>query len=266
MRIFQDEIDWLKSWLELTYELKAIPEIPKSILTLPTLRNLPKGDGRSVFFLPGYKFSDIATFYLRKVNTWLRYKGLPWGQGTNNGFNEQVGASLYLDIKREFELTKRKVSIVGWSLGGTIAKIFSDLYPQYVRSVITLDAPTSIPIGTAIYRIYQWKAAKNQVELEKVDPALMDRLGKESKVPYSAIWSNNEKGLLPGRFCRIEPTRISENIIVDCSHLGFLYMPYIISIIADRLAEPVENWQPYQAKERKRKAIFTPNFEPELQY
>ena len=54
------------------------------------------------------------------------------------------------------ELTGRKVSLVGWSLGGVMARMMSRKVPDAVRQVISLGSPfTGSPRATNVWRAYE---------------------------------------------------------------------------------------------------------------
>src|SRR5437868_10411888 len=119
-------------------EGRAISELGAFLGALPLLTLAPTGDGHPVLVLPGLVASDTST---RPLRAFLRSRGYfvkGWGQGRNLGLREGVQDGMQ-DLVHELSDTHgRKVSLVGWSLGGLYARQLAKLMPDHVRSVITL--------------------------------------------------------------------------------------------------------------------------------
>jgi len=104
-------------------------------------RGVPKGDGRPVMLIPGFLSGDWS---LRMMKSWLDrvgYKTYMSGINFNVHHSERLLAGLrhrLLEIERE---TGSRVSIVGHSRGGLLAKVLSQRRPQSVEQVIALGAP-----------------------------------------------------------------------------------------------------------------------------
>jgi triacylglycerol lipase len=104
-------------------------------------RGVPEGDGRPVMLIPGFLSGDWS---LRMMQTWLDrigYKSYLSGILFNVHHSERLLAGLrhrLLDIERE---TGSRVSLVGHSRGGLLAKVLSQRRPQSVEQVIALGAP-----------------------------------------------------------------------------------------------------------------------------
>src|ERR1700759_4896775 len=103
-------------------EGRAIHELGAFLGALPLLSLAPRGDGHPVLVLPGLIASDVST---RPLRSFLRNRGYAvngWGQGRNLGLRPGVQNAL-TDLLEELNDTHgRKVSLVGWSLGGLYAR------------------------------------------------------------------------------------------------------------------------------------------------
>ena len=87
---------------------------------------------------------DDLTLPLRKFLEGRGYAVKGWGLGLNRGLREGVQERM-LDLMREFsDQHGRKISIVGWSLGGIFARELAKTVPDRVRSVISLEAPSAV--------------------------------------------------------------------------------------------------------------------------
>ena len=112
---------------------RVVLEAGTSLLCSPLLRTLPKGDGHTIMTIPGFMGADGSTALLRRFLKRQGYHAVPWGMGRNaseasvdtlEDFMEHR-AMLEDEIARcvelEFRASGRKVSLIGWSLGGMYA-------------------------------------------------------------------------------------------------------------------------------------------------
>ena len=71
-------------------------------------------------------------------------------------------------------------------------------------------------------------------------------------VPATSIYSHFD-GIVSWRACLETPGERSENIAVMASHLGIGHHPAAIWAIADRLAQPADEWRRFVAPKRARR-------------
>ena len=64
-----------------------------------------------------------------------------WEQGRNLGLRPGVQDAMVDLLEEMNDMHGRKVSLVGWSLGGLYARQLAKMMPERVRSVITLGSP-----------------------------------------------------------------------------------------------------------------------------
>ena len=100
-----------------------------------------QGEGRPVLVLPGFMASDNTTARLRRSLAGAGFAVHGWGLGRNRG----VSADMLEAIDRRVSAISpdRPVTIVGWSLGGLIAREYAKLTPDRVSRVITMGSPFS---------------------------------------------------------------------------------------------------------------------------
>jgi pimeloyl-ACP methyl ester carboxylesterase len=127
-------------WLMLA-EARGLFEFNSSILLWPLLKRAPKGDGHPVLTLPGFLASDRSMSPMRRHLRGLGYSTYKWNMGRNLGRISTTRGALRDLLRRIHESTGRKVSIVGWSLGGVYARDLALQMPEMVRSIITLGSP-----------------------------------------------------------------------------------------------------------------------------
>jgi pimeloyl-ACP methyl ester carboxylesterase len=214
------------------------------MLSAPMLAAAPRGDGHGVLVLPGFAMSDGSTALLRSFLGTLGYDVHPWRLGWN--LDHRTAGAGGEHVTRRIEAiaaaTGRKVSLVGWSLGGVIAREAARRVPEAVRQVVTIASPfCGNPHATNASRMYEWLTGR------KVDsPASIRRFALGPlplPMPSSALYSKTD-GITAWQNCIAIPDRQSENIEVYSSHFGMVMSSTVFAIVADRLAQPESAWLP----------------------
>ncbi len=206
----------------------------------------PQGDGHAVIVCPGFLTSDRATGLLRRFIRNKGYKVYGWRQGRNlgpgeNGDNIDQLAEWVITVFRQ---SRRKVSLVGWSLGGVMARELAKKMPDQIRQVITLGSPIAgKPEASTISWLYERIAGHAQLDDEMLQ--LLENLRHPpAHVPSTAIFTKTD-GIVPWRGC-IEPKAPqTDNIEVYASHCGLGVNPFVFFAVADRLALPENGWEPF---------------------
>lgn len=217
---------------------------------------------QSVMVLPGFSAGDSSTAILRGFLSHWGYDAQPWAQGNNMNPRtiEQFGdvtKALYGYVDKLTERLQalndrsgQRVSLIGWSLGGIISRILASKNPELVRQVITLGTPFGDPRNTSVYAIFN-KLRKHSMNDADVDQWLSLCNAPLGTIPLSILYSASD-GLVSSHIAVKEACKQSpllENIHVESSHLGFTCNPMALYIIADRLAQPEINWQPYRHRQ-----------------
>src|SRR5690606_11809810 len=97
-----------------------------------------------VIVYPGLGGGALTTAHLRSFLIDSGYEAQDWGGGVNTGPEHDFDPWLDQLAARVRELhtrAGRKVSLVGWSLGGVYAREIAKRCPEAVRQVITLATP-----------------------------------------------------------------------------------------------------------------------------
>jgi pimeloyl-ACP methyl ester carboxylesterase len=238
--IKRQAVDDLKApgWFLLALESRAPWELWASLITLPVLRLAPKGDGHPVLVFPGLATGDVATFVLRNFLKERGFAPYAWDQGLNRGPRPGVIDACVARIKQLRESHGRRVSLVGWSLGGIYAREIAKMVPDDVRLVVTLGTPFSgSPKATNAWRLYELFSGQRVNDREQIAA-----LKNTPPVPTTSIFSRTD-GVVAWRCSLERETERSENIEVHASHVGMGMNPTALYAIADRLAQPEGQWQ-----------------------
>ena len=213
----------------------------------PLLKAAPLGDGHAVLFLPGFGAGDDSTRALRDFFEERNYLVRGWGLGQNLG-RQTVGPHLEPLTKRVLELkrlTGRRVSLVGWSLGGVLAREVARQTPQLIRQVITLGSPIhGDPRSTNVWRV-MGERGESYLNSDKMKEHFQRRLVPPPGIPCTAIYSKTD-GIVAWRASREMPSAHTDNIEVVSSHFGMGFHPAVYLALADRLALPESEWKPFR--------------------
>jgi dienelactone hydrolase len=233
---------------------RVILEMGSSALLGPILKTLPEGDGHTIMTIPGFMGADGSTFQLRKFLNHRGYNAIPWGLGRNASevrsqniddflqHRAQTEDVIAAKIEQEFEAGGRKLTLIGWSLGGLYAVALAHRFPQWVRQVITLGTPYGDPRGTALYSI-MGGLYDNEVDEEGLERWVSHTYrGGQLRVPVLALYSESD-GIVGAGIakCQGDPRYVT-NMAVMASHVGFPFNPLVFAVIGNYLAEPQERW------------------------
>ena len=232
--------------IKLALEGRAPIECGAAIAVWPLLRMAAGGDGHPVIVFPGLAAGDLSTVLLRSFLASHGYRTHGWDLGLNFGPRDGVLRKSLDRVRLLHDESQRKVSLIGWSLGGLYAREVAKLFPDAVRCVITLGTPFSGNMrATNAWRLFEWVSGRSVDETE--DPELMRRLREPPPVPTTSIYSRSD-GIVawPLSLQRLGPSGgRAENIEIQASHLGLGMHPAALYAIADRLAQPEDQWKPF---------------------
>ena len=158
------------SALLLALEGRAPWEFGAALASFPLMRLAPRGDGHPVVVFPGLAASDLSTLPLRAFLRERGYRPHGWDLRFNFGPRAGVLAQSLERVRRIRAQTGRKVSLVGWSLGGVYAREIAKLLSDDVRCVITLGTPfTGDPKANNAWRIYEFASGHSLDDREQIE-------------------------------------------------------------------------------------------------
>ena len=205
------------------------------------------GDGHRVIVYPGLGAGAWSTLRLRSTLAAAGFGSVDWGFGLNRGPRGNLRDWLdKLAAAADAESTRdgRKVSLVGWSLGGIYAREIARAVPHAVRHVVTLGSPFGAEAEAThagwLYRLLSGSEPPQS-------PRELQGLRRPLPVPSTSVFSKVD-GIVPWQGCLQKEGPISENIEVPgVSHLGMGTHRAVLALVAERLAQPEGRWKPRSA-------------------
>jgi hypothetical protein len=200
---------------------------------LPRLLGAPRGDGHTVLDIPGWKAPELTGAPLRAYLRALGYDARGWGFGTNTGDPRRDVQRLTRRVLDLVDESGSPVSLVGWSLGGLIAREVARRQPHAVRRVVTYGTPVvGGPQFTAVARAYGPEAAvATRAVTERLDA------GSPITVPLTVVFSRRD-GVVSWEACIDRASPHVEHVEVRSTHLGMGLDPDVWTVVAHRLADP----------------------------
>jgi len=213
-------------------ESRGLLEFPRLLLGFPHLARQPRGQGQPVMVLPGYGAGDGSTFLLQAYVRFLGYRVRGWELGRNSGDVPDIIPRVVETVAGFAAEVARGVKLIGWRLGGYLAREAARERPDLVEHVITLGTPTvGGPKYTAVAELYR----RQGYDLDAIEAEVEVRNAKPLQVPITAIYSRSD-AVVAWEACidRVNPN--VEHVEVRTTHLGLGFAPEVYRVIAERLA------------------------------
>ncbi len=215
-------------------EVAGLLEFPRLLLRAPALARAPRGDGGPVMVLPGFATGDPATALLRGYLSFLGHDVHPWGLGRNDGRVRRLLPLLVSRVGALRRATGRPVRLVGWSLGGYLAREISRDVPADVDRVVTLGSPV---VGGPKYTLSAHAFRRRGMDLDAIEAAVAAREEVPLTRPVSAIYSRRDR-VVAWQACVDERNACVQHLEVTSTHLGLAFSPDVFLLVARRLAGP----------------------------
>lgn len=207
-------------------------EVPRLLWSVPDLASEPRGAGEPVVVFPGYGASDVSTVPLRAFLRLLGWSARGWGLGVNRGDVAELVPRVTRITERLADASGQPVRVVGWSLGGVLAREVARERPDAVARVITLGSPVvGGPKYTAVGRIY----ARRGYDLDAIEAAVEARNRIPIHAPITAVYSRNDR-VVAWEACIDRHSADVEHVEVTTSHVGLGISAEVYRIVARRLA------------------------------
>jgi pimeloyl-ACP methyl ester carboxylesterase len=213
-------------------EARGFLELPRLLFRSIDLLLQQRGEGRPVLVLPGYGAGDGSTVILKSYLRLLGYRVSGWHLGRNLGSVPEVVPRVLKRLLSMHRKSQHRVNIIGWSLGGFIARELARDRPELIQRVITLGTPV---IGGPKYTVLAESFRRRGIDLDAMEAEIAVRNKIPLQRPVTAIYSRRD-AIVAWQAC-IDPDDCnSEHVEVFTTHLGFGFSPEVFKIIAQRLA------------------------------
>jgi pimeloyl-ACP methyl ester carboxylesterase len=213
-------------------EARVVAEASALLWRSPELLAQPRGDGRPVLVLPGFGAGDASTWVLRAYLRLLGWDARGWGLGTNAGDAAQLVPLVLERIASAVRAAGRPIHLVGWSMGGYLARESARERPADVARVVTLGTPVvGGPKYTAVGEVYR----RRGVDLDALEASVAARNAVPLTTPVTAVFSRSD-AVVAWRACIDRVNQHVDHVEVAGSHVGLGFNADVYRIVAQRLA------------------------------
>ena len=205
-------------------------------------RGIPRGDGRAVLLIPGFLSGDWSMLIM---SSWLRRIGYtPHMSGIN--FNIHHSEHLIAGLRKRLAAVRAqsdgRVSLVGHSRGGVLAKVLSSREPDSVEQVIGLGSPFADQLDVAAITSMAVGVARSAGQLATgrtfhTEGRFAHELRQPPAVPTTSIYTKSDE-IVNFRSClRPDIPAVS----VWGGHNGLVVNPEVYRLRGRLLARPPRN-------------------------
>ncbi len=200
---------------------------------------VPPGLGRPVLLVPGFLAGDWT---LRTPYDWMKrmgYRPRMAGVTFNVMYSEVMLRPLIDTLVALHRRTGARVSIVGHSRGGVLAKVLAHRRPDLVEQVVTLGSPLKDPFDVHPLTMAGVHAAHVYNVMRYGHPASVEMrflrdLAAAPRVPTTSIYSRSD-GVVNWHACLRPDINAIE---VNGSHVGLSLNPEVYRILSYLLPAP----------------------------
>jgi pimeloyl-ACP methyl ester carboxylesterase len=198
---------------------------------------------------------------MQPLRLWLQRHGLPvehWGLGRNIAgldlrhtlddispgwvfdplpvYRGEAGVPLLADragarVRERSEALEQPLTLIGWSLGGTIAREIARDLPEHVAQVITLGSPVQ---GGPKYTAAAARLARRGLDLDWIERQIERRERRPIRVQVDAVFSPSDAIVAAGAAIDTGNPNARHHEI-DVAHLGMAFHPRVWDLIVDIL-------------------------------
>ena len=216
---------------------------------------IPEGDGSGVVVIPPLLASDL---FLAEFRGWLSrigYRPYPSGIGSNADCpNLLIREHLGKTVEKAWKETgRRKIHLIGHSLGGLIGRAVAAQTPERIASIVTMASPIHQlrvhPILERLIGMVRSSILARHRLAVAGDGAVLPTcytpactcdflksvmLQVPPSVYQTAIYSKAD-GFVDWRTCRTGDPAV--DVEVSATHVGMAFSPIVYRVVAQRLAE-----------------------------
>jgi pimeloyl-ACP methyl ester carboxylesterase len=213
LRLPLDALRWVPSWFARS-QVRAVQ--PRTVILLPGFGTGPRS--------------------MRVIEAFLRRRGhrvRDWGLGVNDGNARRLRSLLTGVVDAAVQQHAEPVVLVGWSLGGYLAREFARDQPHRVRGIVTLGSPV---VGGPRYTATAERYRSQGYDLDAIERSVKDRYATPLKVPVTAVYSKRD-GIVAWPACIDHWSPAVHHVEVSETHLGLVLSPRVFRIVAEAIEQ-----------------------------
>ena len=211
---------------------REMAAVAQAVLKPPPFpEDAARGNGQPVIVIPGFLSPAVTTARLREFLNRQDFLAQSWTCGLNVGPMPHVVAEVERHVRELASVAGQPVSLVGVSLGGTIAREVAKTCVGPIARVITLVSPIHLPVTTPLAPLAE--AASLLWDMQALDA--LTAIAEPPPVPLTALFSRDD-GVIDWRASVPREAETVEIVEVSGPHMTVCSNAQVQRIVADRLA------------------------------
>ena len=253
---------WEPGRAELLRETRVLFEAAGMLAPLATgrLRETAEAYGHPVVVLPGFGADDRYTAAMRRYLRSHGHNARGWGMGKNlaglnlphavdrlsetwpvtdrDNYNGEASVPYLCDRFMEqvdsiYDETGEALTLVGWSLGGYVAREAARDRPDKVRHVITLGCPIiGGPKYTATARYFRGRG----MDLDWIEAVVAERDQRPIESQVTTIYSKTD-GIVAWPATIDHHSKRVRHVETNATHLGMVFNPRVWRHVRDAISD-----------------------------
>ena len=180
--------------------------------------------------LPGFGAHPVRMRWMAKQLEKAGHTAKKWGLGYNLGATADRFEKVEKRLLALYQSKGTPLVLVGWSLGGVMARELAKKHPDKVEKVVTMGSPFSgSPRANNGWRAYQ-AIAGHRVDEPEIDTVTSEK----PPVETVAMWSPRDGIVAPKSACG-RPGERDRAVALRCSHMGFVLTNEAMSALLSEL-------------------------------
>ena len=205
---------------------------------------LPRGTGQPVLLIPGFMAGARSLATLQGWLLRIGYHAEITGVGFNVRHSEAILNMVLLRLVDLYGWLGQRVTLIGHSRGGLLAKVAAHRHPEMVECVAALGAPLADPYDISPFTMAGVRMAQafNLVRFGRtgaVERPFLQDLAAPARRPLVSVYSRTD-AIVHWRACIRPDARCVE---VVSSHVGLAVNPDVYAVLAHLLASPGRPWR-----------------------
>jgi len=190
-------------------------------------------DHRAIVVIPGFCGGELSITALKRFLRKQGYHAYSWGQGFNHGKIHTLFEPLRARIEHIAEKHAAPVTLIGWSLGGILAREITRDHPDFIDEVVTMGSPV---IGGPRYTALNPIAARLGWDVEEIEEEIRVRHEQPIEKQISVLYSRND-GIVSWQACMDHWSPKVIHHEVTASHLGMGFSREVFTKLAEILSQ-----------------------------
>lgn len=212
-------------------EWRTLLSVLRLIRRWRKLSREPMRTPRTIVLIPGFGATVRSLGMLSRYLGRLGHTVHDWGLGRNHGRVAELMDGLRPRVRALAAGAGEPLVLLGWSLGGYLAREIARDRPDDVLRVITLGTPV---VGGPRYTLTARWYARRGWNLDELEQRAADRFSVPIRVPVTAVYTKHD-GVVSWEACVDRWSPDVRHIEVDCSHIGFGFDPGVFGIVAGEI-------------------------------